>query len=328
MTIRNLILAALLVCLTGAGVSGQRCKNVKVTNVKSIFAIAPSPAGAIVLFYGSAEEAEGEIVAGKPFMLRLGQIGNDMAKELTTPEASNPPLPVWQPDGSSVYFETDDGIYQLRSSTDESPKLLWKGPSEGMAISSDGLFLAFWRVGKGTDTLILYDLKKNSEVRSWPIPDRFESDKSGWDIAFAHNGQALYARTYDETRNSPLKRFEITSGKVSIVSSDCYAIVAGKDSTYFIAVSGEVRTLQKVTASGRPSLVAKDFTYDSLSIGGNPRWLVSQNYRTKEAVLFDTEEGAIKSIGKCDSAAVMSDGKILEVHGSEITVGDASCKPE
>jgi len=63
------------------------------------------------------------------------------------------------------------------------PELLWKGPSEGLAISPDGLLLAFWRVEKGADTLVLYDLKKKSEARTWRLPDRFESDKSGWDLA-------------------------------------------------------------------------------------------------------------------------------------------------
>jgi hypothetical protein len=59
-------LTILCVCLMiAASAGGQQCKNVRVANVKSIFAIAPSPVGSDVLFYGSAEEAEGELVTGQ-----------------------------------------------------------------------------------------------------------------------------------------------------------------------------------------------------------------------------------------------------------------------
>jgi hypothetical protein len=232
---------------------------------------------------------------------------------------------VWQPDGRSAYFETDQGIYEL-SSSDGTPELLWKGTSEGLAISPDSLLLAFWRVEKGTDTLVLYDLNKKTEVRTWPVPDRFEGDKSGWDLAFAHDGHALYARTYDEPSSTPLKRFDISSGKMEVVSPDCYAVAEGKEAVYFIAVSGTVRSLHKIASAVHSNLVAKDYGYDSLSRGGNSRLLISQNYRTKDMAILDTETDSIKPIGKHESAAVLSDGQLLQVRGANITVGDGSCK--
>ena len=314
-----------LILIVAAGAAGQQCKSVHVANAKSIFAIAPSPVGNNVLFYGSAEEAEGEIVTGNLFRLRLdGTEGN--AVQLKAPDASNPPAPVWQPDGNSAYFETDEGIYQLSSAGEASPELLWKGPSDGLAISPDGILLAFWRVEKGTDILVLYDLKKKSEGRTWRVPDRFESDKSGWDMAFAHDGRALYARTYDQASSTPLKRFDLDSGNVTIVSPNSYAVAEGKDGVYFIAASGEARSLHKIVGGIRSSLVARDFGYDSLSSSGNQRWLVSQDYRTKEMALLDTETDVIKPIGKHESASVLSDGKLLFVKGAEITVSDSSCK--
>ena len=231
---------------------------------------------------------------------------------------------MWQPDASSAYFETDQGIYQL-SLADGEPKPLWKGSSVGLAISRDGLYLAFWRVEKGTDTLVLYDLKKKSETRTWPVPDRFESDKAGWDIAFAHDGHALYARTYDEPSSTPLKRFDISTGKVDVVTSDCYAVAEGKKAAYFIAVSGNARSLHKITSGTRSILVA-NYGYDSLSRTGNRRWLVSQDFRTKEIAIFDSEDDSIKLIGKRESAAVLSDGRVFQVKRGDITVGDASCE--
>jgi Tol biopolymer transport system component len=69
------------------------------------------------------------------FSLRLA---DSNVAQLKAPDASNPPAPVWQPDGSFAYFETDKGIYRV-SSPGGAPELLWKGPSEGLAISPDGL---------------------------------------------------------------------------------------------------------------------------------------------------------------------------------------------
>jgi len=319
-------LIVLCVCLLLAyRVAGQQCKNVRVANIKSIFAIAPSPAASNVLFYGSAEKAEGEIVTGSLFRLRLagGEIG---VMQLKAPDASNPPTPVWKPDGSSAYFETDQGIYQL-SSVAGSPELLWKGASAGLAISPDGLLLAFWRIDKGADTLVLYDLNKKSEVRSWSVPDRFESDKSGWDIAFAPGGHALYARTYDQTSSTPLKLFDIGSGNVTVMNPSSYAVAGGNKALYFIAASGTARSLYKITADARSSVVAKEFGYDSLTGSGKPRWLVSQDHRTKEMAVLDTETDAIKPIGKHEFATMLSDGTLLRVRGAEITIGDSTCRP-
>jgi hypothetical protein len=323
---RGVGLAVLWLCLMLAGgVTGQQCRNVRVANVRSIFAIAPSPAGADVLFYGSTDEMEGELVTGNLFRLRLnGKEGEIVG--LKSPDASNPPAPVWKPDGSFAYFETDQGIYQVTADT--PPELLWKGPSDGMAISPDGFLLAFWRVEKGADSLVLYDLTRKSEARTWRVPDRFESDKTGWSLAFAPDGHALYARTYDETSNTPLKRFDITSGKITAVSPNCSAVAESKDAVYFIAVSTTARSLHKIAPSATgSSLVTKDFHYDCLLRNGNPRWLTAQNYRTREIVVLDTQTDTIRPIGKHDSAAVLSDGNLLVVSGSEIAVGAPSCSP-
>jgi hypothetical protein len=306
-----------------ANAAAQRCKSVRVPNVKNIFAVAPSPTGGSVLFYGSAEAAEGETVTGNLFRLRLDPTSSVV--RVKSPGASNPPVPVWQPDGSSAYFETDDGIYQL-SSAGDTPEVLWKGPAEGLAISPDSFLLAFWRIEKGTDTLVVFDLRKKSEARTWRIPDRFESDKSGWDIAFDHDGRALYARTYDEPSNTPLKRFDLGSGNVAVVNPNAYAAAGGKEAVYFIGVSGDARSLHKIAAGARSTLLAKEFDYDSLGSSGNPRWLVSQDYRTKQMAVLDTETDAIKQVGKHEAAAVLSDGKLLSVKDAEITIGDSSCK--
>jgi hypothetical protein len=115
------------------------------------------------------------------------------------------------------------------------------------------------------------------------------------------------------------------------VSPNSYAVAEGKGAVYFIAVSGTEKSLHKIVDGVHSSLVAKNFGYDSLAKSGSARWLVSQEYRTEELALLDTQTDAIQRIGKHESAAVLSDGKLLLVNGSEITVGDFSCsanKPE
>ncbi|MGO8794152.1 MAG: hypothetical protein ACLQLC_04965 [Candidatus Sulfotelmatobacter sp.] len=239
--------------------------------------------------------------------------------------ATNPSTPVWQPDGASAYFATDQGIYRLNSA-DGRAQLLWKGPAAGLAISDDGFWLAFWHAETGADTLVLYDMKKNSETRTWRVVDRFEGDKTGWDLAFSHDGHIIYARTYGETSSTPLSRFDAISGNMQVVSPDCYALAKGNDALYFVEVSGSAISLRKIsTPDASPTLVTGSFAYDSLWTGGSSRWIVAQDSRTTSVAVIDAETDSIKPIGKHDSAAVLSNGRLLTTHGSEIVIGDLSC---
>ncbi len=324
--IKNGALLALFGYLIMAvGGTGKPCTTTSLPETKSIFSISPSPEGKDILLYGSREEAEGEIVTGRLFHLHLGGKEEKISR-LQVPEASNPPPPVWQADASTAYFQTDQGIYKLDLPSGLA-ELMLDGPSEGLTISSDGLLLAFWRVGKGSDTLVLYDLKKKAETRTWRIPDRFESEKSGWDLAFAHDGHILYARTYDQAGTTPLRAFNTSNGKVAIVHTNCYAAAEAGNAVYFIGVSGAERSLRKIAGTRNlSSVVAKNFEYDSLSRGGSLRWLVSQNYRTKEVVILDSHTDAIRKIGKHESAAALSDGTLLLIRGNEITINGPSCE--
>lgn len=321
-------LLILCFCLmAGSLLAEEPCLHIRVAKVKSILAISSSPVGRHLLFYGPTEEAEGELIGGNVFRLRLSKSGSDVS-QFAVPSASNPAAPVWKRDGSSAYFETDRGIYQLKSA-DGLPYMLLKEPSVGLALSSDDHLVAFWRIEKGADTLVVYDLQKGKVTRTWRVPDHFESDKSGWDLAFAPNSRILYARTYDKTSRTPLKSFDIASGKVETVSSNSYAVAAGSKAVYFIAVSDTGRSLRKIIpATNQSRIVATEFGYDTLSSAGKLGWLAAQDYRTRETVIVDTATDAIKSIGKRESVAVLPDGRLLSAIGSQITVGDTSCKSE
>jgi hypothetical protein len=326
MTLKRAI-GLLLACsfpLMGSG-PVQQCMKVRVPGIRSIFAIAPSPVAGNVLFYGSPQEPEGELLTGKLFRLQL-RGASPTTVPVTGHESSNPPTPVWQPDGNSAYFNTDDGIYRL-DSAGKAPALLWSGLSQGLAISDNGVLLAFWHVENGTDTLVLYNLSKNSVERRWRIPDRFESDKSGWDLAFSRDSNHLYARTFDESSRTPLKRFDISNGKTTVVASNAYAVAQSRHGVYFIAASDISKSLQKIDErTGASEVVVANFKYESLSKGGNPRWLVSGDYKHRAFAIIDTLQNEISSVGRRDAAAVLSDGRLILAHDGEMMIGNHSCK--
>ena len=193
----------------------------------------------------------------------------------------------------------------------------------GLAISPDGRRLAFWGWNDRNADLIVWDLHKNSLVRSWQTPIQYGSEKFAWDLAFAPNGNSLYARTYDEESVRPLKRFEIGSGEITVASPDSDGLAAGKDAVYFIAVSDERSSLRKIPGGqGEVALVAEDFRYNTLSAGGNARWIAAQNYKSGEMIVLDTQTDTVKPVGKHSSVAVLSDGSLVLVDGAKITVAD------
>jgi hypothetical protein len=320
----NIVLG--IFCLSLVAVDGparQPCRSVRVAGVKSIFAMAPSPVGSTVLFYGSTERAEGEYVRGALFRLQLDATDGGVLR-LNAPLATNPTAAVWRPDGSAAYFEADQGVYRLNAGT-ETPELLWKGTAAGLAISPNGALLAFWRLESGAFTLVVFDVKRRSEVRTWRLETRFGSDTGPFDLAFSPDGSGLYARTYDQRGSTPLKRFDIASGAETVVSPDCHALAAGKAAVYFVAATGGAGNLYKIGAGGRSSVIAAGFSSHHLVRGGNPRWLLSQDYRTKDIAGFDTQTDTIDRLGKHEEVGVLADGRFLLVNGAEITVGGLPC---
>jgi hypothetical protein len=306
------------------GSARQACRSVRVPGVKRIFALAPSPVGTSVLFYGSTERAEGEYVRGALFRLRLDTKAG-AALKVTVPLATNPAAAVWQPDGKAAYFEADQGVYRLESGG-QTPELLCKGTVAGLAISSDGALLAFWRLGRDAYDLVVLDVNRKREAHTWHLETRFGADVGSFDLAFAPDGTGLYARTFDERGATPLKRFDLTTGSATVVTPDCYSVVAATTAVYFIAATGGTTSLQKIVTGSRSNVIVPRFHSDQLVRGGNPRWLLSQDYRTRAIVVLDTQTDTIEPLGTHEAAGMLQDGRLLFVEGDEITIGGASCK--
>ena len=282
----SLIMILLVWEIVGFGAI-QPGRLIHVPNIKGIFSITVSPVGSEVLFYGSRDELEGEILSGSLFRLNLNSQKFSVV-HINATQASNPTTPVWQADGSAAFFQCDDGIYKLYSNN-IIPKLIWRGIAEGMAISKNEKFLAFWKIEDSISTLIVLDIKNKKEIRSWRLPLRFESDKIGWNLAFSQDDQILYARTFDEASKTPLKSFNITNAKIEIIEPNCLAVSQNNKATYYIAELKHNRILKKIIPYDTDSkLIINQFNFDCLVGGENSRWITAKKYSSKETVIIDS----------------------------------------
>ena len=302
----------------------QTCSTTRIADVKSILSASASPTGQNILFYGSKEEADGEVSLGYIFDFVLSGSGRGVFR-LKVPAATNPAHPVWKDDGTAAYFDTDKGVYRF-DPRNHHAALVWSGVVAGLAIAPMGGLLAFWRVGRGSETLIVFDPARRSEVQTWDVRDRFESDHSGWDLAFSPDGRSLYARTYDESHRTPLKRFDLKTRKIEIEDEDCAALAAGNGSVYYISNLESSKILYKIAGSDdRGSPVLKSLGYDTLFAGGNSRWIVMENLRSLRIGFLDTETDTIKAMEQQNIMTVLPDGRLMVGNGARISIGPASC---
>jgi hypothetical protein len=302
----------------------MRCNKVQIKEVASLFSASASPAQPAVLFYGSKEIAEGELVIGTPFKL---QVSLNEVRPINVPAASNPTPPVWEPGGREAYLETDDGIYRLDIHTGETVLFL-KGVSEGLALSPDGRLIAFWRVAKNNRILTVYDVRAKTEVKSWPIPYNFEGEPSGYEVVFSGDGKTIFARTFDRPTQISLKSFSLRSGKVALIDPNCYGAARGSDGIYFISVAKDAnkRSLRKIgSAEANSKEVISEFPYDSLNSSANFRWISAQDFRTHNFGVFDSGNGSLKRIGKFDAGTVLQSGEFIGTRGSMIIESPDSC---
>ena len=326
-------LAALCASLSmAAGAAAQEAGPFRVPD--SIFNISPSPSGREVLFYHDTEAGGGYRI-GDLYRLKLGSAQNEAVRVNVPQAAFNPPYPVWQADGSAAYFKGSKGIYRLNTSGGE-PELPIPGWTEGLAISPDGLQLAFWRtsgkVGEGKDVLVLWDIEKKTEARTWEVPSgAYGSERERWDIMFTADGHALYARTYDREAGTPLQRFDIDNGGIVQVDEYVESIANSKKAIYYIMPAGSQEQykveLHKIGADGTQAVVSKDFRFTHILQSANPRWIVAVTYHSEgdgkgfcEYAILDTETDTVKPAGTHDDVNVLSDGRLLLLDGTELRI--------
>jgi hypothetical protein len=302
---------------------------IHVPKAKYIFSPAASPSGKFLAVSISERLPEGEVTSGFPTLLGMDH-NPILVERLSASESQDTDTPPrWTSDSSRLFFITVTGIQSMSVETHKT-SILRRGSFAGLSISSDDSKLAFWNLAPAQEhsyTLVVVDLASNTEVRSWSVPNNYEADQYGFEVAFAADNRSLFARTYDTEGRTPLKEFSLTSDRVTEISGNCSGLAYSKDAIYFIGSNDRGPSLRKIgRGDGQPKETASVFPYDDLMASGTQRWLVARELRTRKWALVDTINDRIQTVeGKCDSLTVLADGEILYFKKGDISTSVSVC---
>jgi len=316
--------------LVSTGLCRQGASLLRVRKAVRLFGATPSPAGSAVLAYAQTEESPGEFTEGAPVLLQLDP--QPTARSLDAPPSLDDPCSTaWSPDGSEVYFITESGIQSFGLHSGQIVQQ-FEGVFAGLALSSDGSRLATWNL-KGPDTdhhsysLTVYDLGSKKVVRSWVLPLQYTGDQYGHEIAFFDGDREVLARTYDMEGSTPLKRFQLSTGAVGIISSNAWSFVTAGSNAYIFEERKAGFTLMMLRQGAEgPELIASDVPFNSFAPSANPDILAAENLRTGAIALYRTQPGRFERIGSgCTAAVPLADGRIVYISGNAVVASPAGC---
>lgn len=262
-----------------------------------------------------------------------------MTEIVTGVNAEDFSTPVWN-GNRHLYYEVEDekcnmssrgrcGIYDLDPITGQSNELL-DHSTGGLAVSSDGKFLAFWDYSTG-DKLTVFDIFHKKTVREWERQTHTADDLIVRDMVFSADGKSLLARTYEQGKY-PLKEFDLQNGRVRTMSPDSSGPVSAPDGVYFVeshmpSDNGNVAQIWKRVAQtgAEAEQIIADFPYNSiLSSGGQQRW--ASAFSDKGAFLFDTKTSFAEPLGnQCSLATVMANGRAIYATNTTISLDPQIC---
>jgi len=322
----------LVLLLNPIGSAGGMDVLAAIPGAKYLFGLSASPAGRVVALY-VAKEGDGEYILGRPTLVWLGERGVIKTQILPVPESLiSSASPIWSADAKSVYFHADDGIYKvlLDSSIPRIRKIV-SGITEGLVLSPDEKLLAYldWDRGKGRahnmTSLRAVDLNTGKRAREWTLPVRYEGDKGWFNVVFGPQN-SLYAKTYDEEATSPLKRFDLSTGKIETLCSDFIDMVMTSKGLYFTPTKGKVRLLRISPDGGQETLTAPG-RYNSLTLSADGHSMVGVVYETKTIYLIDVQTGSARMLAKgCEDAAVLADGTVVYSSGGKLLLNPDGCR--
>jgi hypothetical protein len=326
-----LIPAALLILGFALLTIATADKSNRVPRAKYFFSPSAAPLAKLIAVNLSERIPEGEIVNGFPTLLDLDHDPVTVKRLSTSQSQDTNTQPQWTSDGSRLIFVTNTGIYSTNIETAKS-RVLREGAFEGLAISADDSKLAFWNSAPASEhsySLVVIDLNSNKEVRSWNTPNFYSADQYGFEIAFAPDGNSLFARTYDTEGTTPLKQFDLASACVRMVSENCSGLAASKNALYFVDSTGHGSSLWRIgNGTSQPKEVLPSFPYDDLMVSGTRRWLVARELRTARLALVDTTKDQIQTItGACDSITVLANDEIVYFREGILGTAASVCLP-
>lgn len=286
-----------------------------------VFGLSASPKAPELLGFVASEGADGEFVEGVPTLASVGSAGQVKLNALDAPKGPDDfSIPVWSSDSSIAYLLLDSGIFQFDLPSHKSTRLL-SGNMTGLALSRSGNELAFWLSEKGSETLVLFDLRKMKERWRSKISNQYEGDEYGHELAFSPDDELLYARCYDETNRTPLRMYDIKTGANRVFTANVTSVASYERGIIFIEVRGRVKKLVIVTSARKHVFWKSETSFTKLNSSGSHRWVVLQNLATKEVGLVDSQSLLTNKLGfACDAATVLSDGTIVCSLNGKVTV--------
>ena len=231
----------------------------------------------------------------------------------------------WLPDAKRLLIETVEGIKQVDLGN-AAVSLFISGETHGIAISPSKTRLAFWDGGADGYTLKIVESTNKRLVHEWSLKRKYRGFPSGFQIGFSGD-DTVYARTYDTESGTPLKRFDVTTGAVSEVASDCLSVASTENGIYHLGANTSGKTTLFKVQNGASLALADTGDYDTLLDDNNGRWLVLSNSKEPRSALLDTKsDKVVKELPGCDSMAVLADGSFLYARKNEIADSPSICQ--
>jgi hypothetical protein len=294
----------------------------KIPDAKAVLAVTASSADSLVLVFSMNQENSDEDASASPAIIDLdkGKISRFEKIESLASDLNA----VWKKDGKHVLFGTWKGIFEADAERlGENPKRIVASTSmtHGIALSRSESRLAFWQWNDKSLQLVVRDVATSKIIRSWTLPFDYGSEPGGFEIAF-ENENTVYAYTFDTQWGTPLKRFDVATGKIQTVARDCMALAQGATAIYYIENSKAAPILKKISA-GKVETLFSVTGYDGLRTSAGGRWIALWG-RRKSAIL-DTSSDEISVKSTCESMAILSNGTPLYVRGAELSSNPAVC---
>ena len=300
-------------------------KGQVIPGAKETFSVRPSPWEDRLLLFSLKKEVEGESAAyvSGP-LVSVSMTGNSWRGREVRPIAADMDSANIAWAKGSAFVTSTTGIFRLRPGA--LPQKIYWGKPAGLAISSDGAFLAFWQFSSKIDTLVVLRVSDRRVIRQWKRPYHLKTESSGWELAFAPDGNTILARTYDEEDDNHLKSFNIRTGAITTLLESCNSIVQSGDRIFVFGGQGDAKGLYEFSGD-RPQLLLHIEDEDSLTPTANSSVVVITNAFKKHLMIYDAEHNASKEFDGCSDATVLKSGQQLFFRDGKVLLDASECAP-
>lgn len=307
--------------LTSACLSAE--KDPVIHGAKQVFSVRPSPWEDRLLLFALQKQVEGESAAyvSGP-LVSVSIIGNSWRSREIRPIAADMDSANIAWAKGSAFVTSTRAVFRLRPGA--LPQKIYSGKPAGLAVSRDGMFLAFWQFSNKIDTLVVLRLSDRRVIRQWKRPYHLKTESSGWDLAFAPDGNTVLARTYDEEDDNHLKSFNIRTGAMTTLLEGCNSIVQSGDRIFVFGGQGDAKGLYEFSGE-RPQLLFHSDDEDSLTPTANSSVVVITHAFKKHLIIYDAEHKAAQEFDGCSDATVLKSGQQLFFRDGKILLDASEC---